>query len=317
MNQWLWFNNNVLKRWTFPIFKILIKIGWSNILYPMGDKGLQLSHCWPLELWSQSLCWWQGQGPRTAWRWSPPAHQDETEASRKQSGKEPADCVRQTQSQVRDCLWKKRWEEGEEPLINLYKSSSVWEEALSYRVTLVYLLGLMDSSGTKTSVKVISAEGVSVWVGDISRNVATGLGWASRRAGAGCSEVKAGMGFGEMLAPDRLWRSLRVGLDCCLSLKAEKWTTHLFACVLFTGCSILPSQSQLKKTRINVFIRSVNKLWQFQKSLLPTSGLVFSLSPLLICKTTTKSRSAAFNRWKLISHSLCECRQVYQIKSLK
>lgn len=38
---------------------------------------------------------------------------------------------------------------------------------------------------------------------------------------------KAGMGFGAMLEPDLLWRSLRVGLDCCLSLKAEKLTMYL------------------------------------------------------------------------------------------
>lgn len=42
------------------------------------------------------------------------------------------------------------------------------------------------------------------------------------------------MGFGAMLAPDLLWRSLRVGLDCCLSLKAEKFRTHLFVLVPFS-----------------------------------------------------------------------------------
>lgn len=73
-----------------------------------------------------------------------------------------------------------------------------------------------------------SAEGLSVWVGDISSNVAPRLGWELR--GAGGSVEKAGMGFGATLDPDLTWRSLRVGLDCCLSLIAEKWTIH--HCVL-------------------------------------------------------------------------------------
>lgn len=83
----------------------------------------------------------------------------------------------------------------------------------------------MDSSGTKTSVRVTSAEGVSVSVGGISSNVAPRLGWELR--GAGCSAAKVGIGFGVTLDPDLLWRSLRVGLDCCLSLKAEKLIIHL------------------------------------------------------------------------------------------
>lgn len=87
----------------------------------------------------------------------------------------------------------------------------------------VYSLGLMDSSGTKTSVRVTSAGGGSAWIGDVSNNVAPRLDW-ELRGGAGWSEAKAGMGFGGMLAPDMLWRSLRVGLDWCLSLRPEKLT---------------------------------------------------------------------------------------------
>lgn len=101
----------------------------------------------------------------------------------------------------------------------------------------------MDSSGTKTSVRVTSAEEVSVSVGGISSNVAPRLGWELR--GADCSAAKAGIGFGVTLEPDLLWRSLRVGLNCCLSLKAEKNNNSSpCACALFTGCSILPVQSR-------------------------------------------------------------------------
>jgi len=106
-------------------------------------------------------------------------------------------------------------------LRNLCNSISGRQKKKSHRVISDYLLGLMDSSGTKTSVRVTCAGGVSVWAGDFSSSVALRLGW-ELGGGAGWSEVNAGMGFGGMLAPDLLWRSLRVGFDCCLSLKGEK-----------------------------------------------------------------------------------------------
>lgn len=54
-----------------------------------------------------------------------------------------------------------------------------------------------------------------MWAGDISRRVAPP--WLG-------SAQKAGMGAGVRLEPDLLWRSLSVGLTCCLSLKAEEDT---------------------------------------------------------------------------------------------
>lgn len=78
----------------------------------------------------------------------------------------------------------------------------------------------MDSSGTKTSVRVTSGGGggVSTWAGDMSRRVAPPPGWGLWLGSA----LKAGMGAGVRLEPDLLWRSLSVGLTCCLSLKAEE-----------------------------------------------------------------------------------------------
>lgn len=118
----------------------------------------------------------------------------------------------------------------------------------------------MDSRGTKTSVRVTSAGGVLVWVGDISSSVAPMLGWELRRG----SVEKAGMGFGAMLEPDLLWRSLRVGLDCCLSLKAEINNVSLCACCPFTGCSVLPLQSKLKRSwNKYVLLTRVRRRWEF------------------------------------------------------
>lgn len=104
------------------------------------------------------------------------------------------------------------------------------------------LLGLMDSRGTKTSVRVVSAGVGSVWVGDVSSSEAPRLGWEFRR-GPGVSEVNTGMGLGVMLKLDLLWRSRRVGLASCLSLQREKSThnSFLYTRAISMRSSILPS----------------------------------------------------------------------------
>lgn len=150
----------------------------------------------------------------TAWRWSPPTRRGVTAASREQSERGPAGCVRQTQSQVINYL--QRQDKREESQRDMRQPGEEQAEG-NHRV---YLLGLMDSRGTKTSVRVTSGVGggggggASAGVRDISSSVAPTLGWELWKG----SEGNAGIGLGATLEPDLFWRSLRVGLDCCLSL---------------------------------------------------------------------------------------------------
>lgn len=162
-------------------------------------------------------------------------------ASHVQSETEPADCGCQTQLQVTDYLQEDRRERRNESMIHPTHSKcrqTVWN-AQDYscrkqtsflgmkpiKVILGYLLGLMDSNGKKTSDRETSAGAASVWEGDISSSVAPRLDWELRRD-VGGSAVNAGIGFGATFAPDLFWRSLRVGLDCCLSLTEEEWASH-------------------------------------------------------------------------------------------
>lgn len=128
---------------------------------------------------------------------------------------------------------------------------------------LVYLLGLMDSKGTKTSVRETSAEEASVWEGDTSSSVALRLGW-ELGTGAGGSAVKAGIGFGAMFVPVLFWRSLRVGLDCCLSLREEEWATlcQLLLWALKWFWSAFPRNSSLTNSWLNVdAVQTTKVLW--------------------------------------------------------
>lgn len=119
----------------------------------------------------------------------------------------------------------------------------------------------MDSSGTKTSVRVTSGGGggVSMCTGDISRRVAPTHGWQLRTG----SVEKARMGAGVRLEPDLLWRSLRVGLICCLSLKPEEWTfaalwrdTHLNQLFLSHWAKTSHDSFQLLDD-----VRIINTIW--------------------------------------------------------
>lgn len=128
---------------------------------------------------------------------------------------------------------------------------------------LVYLLGLMDSKGTKTSVRETSAEEASVWEGDTSSSVALRLGW-ELGTGAGGSAVKAGIGFGAMFVPVLFWRSLRVGLDCCLSLREEEWATlrQLLLWALKWFWSAFSRNGSLTNSWLNVdAVQTTKVLW--------------------------------------------------------
>lgn len=122
----------------------------------------------------------------------------------------------------------------------------------------------MDSKGTKTSVRETSAEAASVWEGDTSSSVALRLGW-ELGTGAGGSAVKAGIGFGATFVPVLFWRSLRVGLDCCLSLREEEWATlrQLLLWALKWFWSAFSRNGSLTNSWLNVDAVQTTKLQKY------------------------------------------------------